>query len=50
MTVELKKTKITSGIVKQSLRGSDYLMYNQDGYNVLGWCMMKLFNSVKTRI
>jgi hypothetical protein len=41
MEVELKKSKITKSIVDQSLIGSYSIFYNQEGYDVLGWCFIK---------
>lgn len=41
MTVELKKTKITTSIVNQSLLGNYSLFYNCEGYDMLGWCLIK---------
>lgn len=38
MKVELKRTNITTSIVKQSLMGSYSLYYNWKGYDILGWC------------
>jgi len=39
MEVQLKKTKITSNIVKQSLSGNYGLMLNNSNYDILGWCL-----------
>lgn len=39
MEVQLKKTKITSNIVKQSLSGGYGLMLDNSNYDILGWCL-----------
>jgi len=41
MEVILKKTKITKGIVEQSLLGSYTLIYSYHAYDLLGWCVYK---------
>lgn len=47
MIVELKKTKITKSIVQQSLLGSYSLFYNWEGYDVLGWCLVKTKHNIR---
>lgn len=47
MIVELKKTKITKSIVQQSLMGSYSLFYNWEGYDILGWCMIKSKHNIR---
>jgi hypothetical protein len=41
MNLELKKYKITSSIINQTLLGSYKLFYNSQGYDILGWCLVK---------
>lgn len=41
MEVLLKKTKVTSTIMNQVLRGSNSLYLSNEAYSVLGWCIHK---------
>jgi len=41
MKIKLKKYKITTSIINQTLRGNYRLYYDYKGYDILGWCSVK---------
>lgn len=41
MVIELKKGKITTSIMKQTLIGNFRLYYQNEDYDIFGWCVLK---------
>lgn len=56
MNIELKKYKITSSIINQTLIGNYRLYYKNSDYDILGWCLFKklryaiLYNRKSTQL
>lgn len=41
MVIELKKCKITTSIMRQTLTGNYRLYYQNEDYDIFGWCVFK---------